>query len=83
MVLADFVFVWVGGALLLGFFGFFAVLVAAVVRIVRAIIRALLPVWHRTEDVGTSDARACVNPRCGHVNPPGARFCGRCGNSLP
>lgn len=85
MALADFVFVWIGGALLIGFFGFFAVVLTALARMVRFVLRAALPRDH-DEDAATTSAaaapRLCAQPRCGHLNPPGARYCARCGSSL-
>lgn len=85
MTLADFGFVWIGGALLIGFFGFFAVVLTALARMVRFVLRAALPRDHDEDvpEVSASAApRLCMQPRCGHLNPPGARYCARCGSSL-
>lgn len=85
MALADFVFVWIGGALLIGFFGFFAVVLTALARMVRFVVRAVLPRDHDEDAAGmlTSEKpRQCRQPRCGHLNPPDARYCARCGSSL-
>lgn len=81
MVLAEFVFLWVGGVLLVGTLGCFALIVAGVVRAMRWVLRELTG---SSPQPGISGgvARVCGQPYCGHVNRPGARYCGQCGNRL-
>ncbi len=86
MYLADggITFVWFGGVLLIGFVGFVAVLLGALARVIRFVLRALFG----GGDLETAGGRVaawpqtCGRPRCGHLNPPGARFCARCGHAL-
>ena len=85
MTLADFLIVWVGGALLVGFFGFFAVLLTALARMVRFVLRTAVPGARRTPRAEEPDVVAgqiCAQPRCGHWNLPEARYCARCGSPL-
>lgn len=79
MVLADgFVFVWLGGAVVVGLLGFVFVVVAAVLRGVRCVVRLLAG----GGDAAGRAGRACGRPGCGQVNAAGARYCGRCGEPL-
>lgn len=87
MMLADggIVIVWVVGVLLIGFAGFFIVLLAALGRLLRGAWRAAT--WpfscgrHASPNLPPTP-RTCRQPRCGHINPPDARYCGRCGDAL-
>lgn len=85
MMLADgFVFVWVGGALLLGFVGFFFAIIAALANLVRRVFRPLFRCNARS-DAGVRNnhaVRMCPQRLCGHANPARARFCARCGTPL-
>jgi hypothetical protein len=81
----------------LAFFGVITVTavifgVWVVLSILRMIFRALgwgarllvpptVPAQRRTIDVHASNVK-CERPRCGAGNPPGARFCRRCGKRL-
>ena len=85
-MLAEVVVVWFGLLLLIGFVGFFIVLVSLLARGIRALGRALLP---GSSDAGPSvgpangrPLQACSNGRCGYLNPPVARYCARCGSPL-
>lgn len=85
MVLADFGFAWFGIILLVGFLGFFVVLLAAALRVVGAIWRAIIgsgrragPARHTTQ----ASPHVCENPRCGYLNSGNARYCARCGHTL-
>ena len=86
MLLADFVVVWVGGLLLIGFVGFFALLVVAVVRVFRSLFRVLFGSSCNadpTEDPPSGETvKACPQLRCGYLNPGHARYCARCGHPL-
>lgn len=79
-------FVWVGGILLLGFLGFFVMVIAVLGRFVRSVIRALAgKPWQggaAGSPAGGRAERICQHPRCGHLNPGDARYCGRCGSNL-
>ena len=79
-------FVWVGGLMLLGFLGFFVMLVATVGRVLGFIFRLLTGHAGRRDAAASGSApgaeRLCRQPRCGHLNPGEARYCGRCGNAL-
>ena len=79
-------FVWVGGLLLLGFLGFFVMLIAVLGRCIGFVFRVLVGKPRQGGAVGTpAGARAerlCGHPRCGHLNPGDARYCGRCGSAL-
>lgn len=79
------VFVWVVGALLIGFAGFFIILLAAIGRVLRGVWRAVT--WPLAGNSRGASAlpptpRTCPQPRCAHVNAPDARYCGRCGGAL-
>jgi hypothetical protein len=88
VVLADggAVLVLVGGVLLVGFFGFFAAVLVALGRFVSFVFRMLLGGGRKAGEskrpVRLPAERVCGHPRCGHVNPGGARYCARCGSSL-
>lgn len=87
MLLADgFIVVWIIAVLLIGLVGFFAILLSAVVRLLRFTFGWLAgglggsgPVSHVEL---TSAPRRCGHPRCGHLNPAAARYCARCGHRL-
>ncbi len=84
MVLGEaMMFLWGGGLLLLGIIGFFAVLLGAVARIFRFVLRIATPCGADrrtgTAAVHRPPAVVCGNPRCGHTNRVDARFCARCG----
>ncbi len=77
---------WVIAAVLIGFVGFFILLLAGAFKLLRFVLRQLL--WEfsgdRTEvysDVG-APAMKCPRAGCGHVNNSVARYCGRCGQRL-
>lgn len=85
MLLADGVILVVAGVFLLGIVGFFFMAVALVMRLLGFVFRTL----SGTTRAGPSAAPAgeqpgvtCTAPRCGNVNPHGARFCARCGRPL-
>ncbi|MEW6253415.1 MAG: zinc ribbon domain-containing protein, partial [Planctomycetota bacterium] len=84
MILADVIVLWVVGVLLIGFVGFFAVVLALFGRALRALGRALLPAGD--DDAGESvrggRQRVCRSPPCGYLNRPDARYCARCGRPL-
>lgn len=86
MILADFVVVWwVGGLLLLGIVGFFVMAVALAVRFIGFVFRSLFG-WPNEAPPeaprGSGRRRVCPHRRCGHLNPPAARYCARCGRPL-
>lgn len=84
MLLAD-IIIWVGVILLVGFVGFFAVLLTAVVRFFRFLFRLLFGVGSHgqiTVPPPRPGGRLCTNPLCGHQSAGGARYCGRCGQAL-
>ena len=78
--------VWVGGILLLGFLGFFVMLIAALGRCIGFVLRLLVGNARRVDAAGPSSVsgagRPCGHPRCGHLNPADARYCARCGSAL-
>lgn len=83
MVLADSVMLVVG-LMLLGVVGFFFMVLALAVRLVRFVCRALLG---SAADAPRSARAArlrtpCSNRQCGHPNRAGARYCARCGRPL-
>lgn len=54
----------------------------AVLAVLRGIFRLMIP--RKKPRLSTTDAvQVCANPQCGCVNPSYARFCRRCGKSLP
>ena len=87
MVLGEaMILLWGGGLLLLGLFGFFAVLLSGLARLCRVFMRAVLPGCCDTQ-VRTSDPRGathvvCPEQRCGHVNRADARYCAQCGRRI-
>lgn len=84
MLVADSVIVVVV-VLLIGIIGFFVMAVALTLRFMGFVFRAIT-------GTGRHDARAvppvaeqsvaCPHRLCGHVNPHGAYYCGRCGRIL-
>ncbi len=85
MILAEFIVLWIAGVLLIGFVGFFAVVVSVLGRALRALGRALLPAGEG--DAGRAVghgglARICDQPQCGYLNRSDARYCARCGSAL-
>lgn len=86
MLLADMIVIWVGGLLLIGFFGFFALVLAAVARVFRAVFRAVFGGPCNGDasehEPSRTTLRACPRPQCGYLNPGPARFCARCGHPL-
>ncbi|MCK4341130.1 MAG: hypothetical protein KAY37_05330 [Phycisphaerae bacterium] len=86
MLLADLVIVWVGVVLLVGFVGFFVIVIGAVLRFFAFLFRPLFRNERRlrrhAEAPPMPAARFCENPRCGCLNPGGARYCARCGHVL-
>ncbi len=85
MLLADSVILIVGGLILVGIVGFFAMSVALVVRFLGFVFRAITGA-PRGQALPAASAEkrhdACPHPRCGHVNRYGARYCARCGRVL-
>ncbi|MFO0837094.1 MAG: zinc ribbon domain-containing protein [Phycisphaerae bacterium] len=56
-------------------------------RVVRFVVRGLMgvgqtQVTYTPHGADSGRSRVCPNARCGRLNPPQARFCGRCGQSL-
>lgn len=82
MGLAEVTFVWFGGLLLIGFVGFFAVLLAGLSRGVQFVARALGARASAENRRLGGPPRLCTQARCGHLNPGHARFCARCGSRL-
>lgn len=97
MVLADAVVLWIAVLLAIGFVGFFVVLLGLAVRVVKALLRLAAWPFRglcgcaRSSSAPDALPRAvprrsgparCPVPRCGHVNPPAARYCARCGRPL-
>lgn len=77
---------WIGGLLLIGFLGFFLVLVTLVFRLFGWVFRVLTGSStgkHTIEPHADGSRRVvCPHAGCGHGNPPTALFCGRCGRPL-
>lgn len=86
MILADAVIVWIVGALLIGLLGFFVLLLVAVLRVFRFVLRLVLGPWRRASTLRPPGAAGrcpvCQHSRCGHLNRADARYCGRCGRPL-
>lgn len=87
MMLADggIFFVWIGGVLLIGFVGFFAVLLTMVARFFSFLLRggrSLVNGTPRLDPPAPAGQRACPNRRCGHTNRRDARYCARCGMQM-
>jgi hypothetical protein len=86
VLLAHFVLLWVGGVLVVGFFGLLVLVLSAVARMVRALWRAVVGPWsgsdEREREGSSADQRPCSYPRCGHLNRGEARYCARCGRPL-
>ncbi len=87
MILADggITVVWIGVLLIIGFLGFFAVLLAAILRLFGKIIGGigwLLRGGRSRTPPPLERPRVCTNPRCGHVNVADGRYCARCGAPL-
>ena len=86
MLLAELMVFWIAGVLLIvGFVAFFACVIAALGRVLRAIGRALLPAG--PEKLAGSrrhsgPLRTCDRPHCGFLNRGDARYCARCGTAL-
>lgn len=84
VAIAQFFIVWGGGLFLVGFAA-----VAVVIWLISKIVRFLGRVIAGMDAASTSGyrsratSRVCRNDQCSHVNEPGARFCGRCGQPLP
>jgi hypothetical protein len=53
-----------------------------VLTVVRGVFRLLIP-RKKPRPMMNDSVQVCANPRCGCVNPSYARFCRRCGKSLP
>lgn len=75
-----FIFLLVVGAIILAA-GFFCVWV--IVTIIRALVRAVTPARKPPTMSDARGVQVCRNPQCGCGNPAHARFCRRCGKSLP
>jgi hypothetical protein len=60
--------------------------VALVFRFIGFVLRALfgnpLEEQEPAAPRNVGRRRVCPHPRCGHVNPSGAQYCGRCGRQL-
>ncbi len=84
-MLADVVFVWFGGVLLIGFIGFFVVVLSLLGRALRAIGRALSGSEYHSEGhltINGDKVRICGVEHCGYLNRGHARYCARCGSPL-
>lgn len=72
--------------LVVGFVGFFVVVVGSMIRAVtcafRTLGRALFGAGHPDPGVPVNTLVGCPNTRCGYLNPPQARYCARCGSRL-
>ena len=89
MILADggISILWVAGILLVGCLSLLVMLLVAVGRLVRWVLWLVFAPFRRRRSLPGPPPpirvqRRCPQPRCGHVNPPGARYCGRCGGAL-
>ncbi len=80
MMVADMGFMAISFIALIGFFGFFLVLLTLGVKIIWSGFRG---VFSLLEPGMPPDQRtiACKHFGCGARNPRGARFCARCGRS--
>lgn len=65
-----------------GFFGLAVLVLGLIVRSVAAVVRMLCCTGGSSVEGPMPPPEACSHGRCGHVNPPGARFCARCGRAL-
>lgn len=85
MLLADGVILIVAGLFVIGLLGFFGMVVALTFRAFARAFRFLVG-SESDEPVasphGAEVGIVCPSPRCGHLNPAAARFCGRCGRPL-
>ena len=85
MLLADSVILIVGGLLIVGILGFFTAAVVVVARFMGFVYRAIAggpSSQTRAELHCVGNDVACPAPRCGNMNPSGARYCARCGRPL-
>jgi hypothetical protein len=85
MMLAEAILVWVGIVFAIGFLGFFVVLLGLAFRLLRYVFRVLARKPARGMDsvVPVIGRRVtCSQPRCGHANRAGAKYCSRCGAPL-
>ena len=78
---------WIAGLLLVGFLGFFLVLVTMVFRFVGWVVRALIGGGSANRTINAPNDHAgrrmsCPHPGCGHSNRATALYCGRCGRPL-
>ena len=78
---------WIAGLLLVGFLGFFLVLVTMVFRLIGWIVRALIGAGPARKEIAAPHDRVgrrriCPDTRCGHSNRATALYCGRCGRPL-
>jgi hypothetical protein len=78
---------WIAGLLLVGFLGFFLVLVTMVFRFIGWIVRSLLGLGSPDRSVAVPGYHVgrrlvCPHPGCGHSNRATALYCGRCGRPL-
>lgn len=87
-MLADFGFVAVPIVILLGIVAFFAFVAVVIFKLVAGVFRTLFGTEAEqnqhmySAEAHFGPARLCDQPRCGHANPPTARFCARCGARL-
>jgi len=84
MILGEAVF-WIVGLMLLGIIGFFVMAVALVFRFLAFVFRSLFGTDNAREVSAAAPRplpRICEDASCGHVNPPQAQYCGRCGRTL-
>ncbi len=85
MILADLVILWFGGVVLIGFVGFFVVVVSLLGRALRGLGRLLAgdDGTAKTSSAGGEySPRVCEHPHCGYLNRGNARYCARCGSPL-
>lgn len=84
MVLADLMFLWIGGALLIGLVGFVVVVLVGLWRAFAFVLRAFLgsgPARSAQGQLG-HEPRVCPGARCGFLNRHSASYCARCGQPL-
>jgi hypothetical protein len=92
MILGEFsVFVWVLGAMLIGFVGFFVMILTFLARLLGMAFRGITggrrslpkpPQAPRTPAARAGPNVICPHPRCGHINARRGVYCARCGRPI-
>lgn len=78
MLLGDAIF-WAFGLFAVGVIGFFIMAATMIFSALGSLLRMFVGDRGAGGRAARNRAANCTHTTCGHVNPPGARFCGRCG----